>query len=426
MGINQLTAFGTNPPARTFFVTNNAGQQQSTSLTGGALTLTLPASNTAGTTSRAFTIPAGNWIVQAGQYSNVQIWDQQSYFWRYLTAFDQIPYFVSSDGTNARIINTTGGVVGAVVTNVGTANTAVPNGFYGYDKYNNFVVIQNGTANTALSTATAPVSATTTQGGLLNVFIGGSISTTITVVNGTTASSGYTQAPQVIVVPPANQGAQPYIPATVKAVLTGGAISSLTVINQGAGYVAAPTLQIVNAPGDTTGALNTTTFTLTLVNTNQLAAVTVAFPGNQTYTSAPTITMSGTQTITSAAATAICNLVVTAVAANAAGAGYGTSIPWIPVWSGGGVTATQAATATNPAIQTQLINPPLAPLFTVTTSAGGVPAAPAAISFNGYGYATTPVLKALQGAGNSTYQTTDATWTVTMGGIDDTVFLTAL
>ena len=414
MGINQLGAFGIAPSPRTVFVANNGGQQQQVSLTGGALAFSLSA-------TRNMIVPAGNWVVQAGQYSNLQVWDQQSYLWRYLSGYDQVPYMMSSDGTNYRIANTTGTVIGAVVTNRGTANTGVPNGFYGYNQALQFVTIVNGVTTTGLTTSTATISATTTGGALLNVFVGGSINTSITVVDGTSPSTGYTSAPEVIVVPPANQGSQPFIPATCKAVLTGSKITGITVINQGAGYVAAPSLLIVNQPGDTTGAIGTTTFTIALTNQNQLAAITVASGGTTAggITSVPTITMSGTTTITSAAATALMNFSIVSLAINAVGAAYGNAQPTLTV--AGNSAAFPTTTNTNPAIELDLVPNLVQPVVQAFSAAGGsMTATTATVLFGGYGFTSVPqaVVQSLL-----TIPTTQATWTVTTGGNDDTIYL---
>lgn len=415
MGINQLGAFGIAPSPRTVFVANNGGQQQQVSLTGGSLPFTLSA-------TRNLIIPAGNWIMQTGQYSNTQMWDQQSYMWRTLSGFDQGPYMISSDGTNYRVANTTGCVIGAVVTNRGTANTGVPNGFYGYNYSGTFVQIVNGVTTTGLTTATATVSATTTGGATLNVFIGGSINTSITVTDGTSPSTGYVSPPEVIVVPPSNQGNQPFIPATCKAVLTGSKITGITVINQGAGYVAVPTLLIVNQPTDTAGALGTTTFTLTLTNQNQLAAVTVANGGTTVggIATVPTITMSGTTTITSAAATALMNFSIVSVALNAAGGAYGNTQPTFTIAGNSALLPT--TTNTNPAIETLLIPNPVQPVIQAFSAAGGTMTSGSTptVLFGGWGFVTVPQANVQS---LLTIPTSYATWTVTAGGNDDTIFL---
>ena len=415
MGINNLSAFGNAISGRGLAVANNAGQQQQVNTTGGPITFDLESTKTQ-------IIPAGNFMVQAGSYSNVQVWDNQSYLWRFLTPFDNVPYIVSSDGTNYRVANTTGQVIGAVVTNKGTANTGVPNGFYGYNYAGSFVQIVNGVTTTGLTTGssgTALLSATTTGGTTLNTWIGGAV-TSVTYTAGTTANTGFVVPPQLIVVPPASQGNQPFLPCTLKAVLTGAASSSVVVVNQGAGYVAAPTILVVNAPGDTTGVMNSSTLTAVLGLANQVAAVTVANGGTTVggLTSVPTITFNGTYPA-SAAAAALCNFSVVSLAMNSAGAAYGTSLPVTTNFVNG--SAVPATTNTQPAVELGLLPMVQQPNVVLSSAAGGTLTATPTVLYGGYGFYSPPV--ASISATGSTVPTTLATFTVTTGGNTDTIYL---
>ena len=410
MGINQLGYFGIAPSPRTVFVNSNGGQQQQVSLTGGPLQFPLKP-------TQALHVPQGNWLVQAGQYSNLQQWDQTSYMWRFLSGFDQVPYMLSSDGSNTQIVNTSGGVIGAVVTNKGAAISASYNGFYGYNQALQFVQIINGQITTTLSTATAPVAATTTGGALLNVFIGGSISTSVTITNGGT---GFAEAPNLIVVPPTNQGAQPYIPATVTCTISGGVINAVTVVNQGAGYVAAPTILVTNQEGDTLGSYSSVVLTTTLTNVGQVSAVTVASPGTAQFTSVPSITFTGTAPPGSAAATPLMNFAITAVTLNAAGGAYGATQPTVTVAGNSALLPT--ATNTNPAIETNLIPTPVQPVIQAFSAAGGTMTAGSTptVLFGGYGFVNVPQANVQS---LLTIPTSYATWTVTAGGITDNIYL---
>jgi hypothetical protein len=408
MGINQLGAFGIQPSSRSSFVNSNSGQQQQIQTYGGPLTFNLKP-------TQAVHVPAGNWLVQAGQYSDVQQWDQQAYLWRFLSGFNQIPYMVSSDGSNLQVVNTTGGVIGAVVTNRGTAGTNI-NGFYGYNQNLQFVQIQNGVTTTGLAPATALVGATTTGGALLNCFVGGSVST-IT-VGGT--NTGFTEAPSLIIVPPSNQGSQPFIPATATCVLSGSAIGTVTVTNQGAGYVAAPTVIVVPQESDTANSFSGVTFTVTLTNVNQLSAVTVASPGTAAVATVPTITITGTAFPASAAATALMNFSIVSVALNAAGGAYGATQPTVTVAANSALMPT--ATNTNPAIELNLVPTIVQPVIQAFSAAGGTMTAGSTptVLFGGYGFTNT-----IQANVQSTLTipTTYATWTVTSGGNTDVIYL---
>ena len=413
MGINNLSAFGNAIGGRGLAVANNAGQQQQVNTTGGPISFDLEP-------TKAQIIPAGNFMVQAGLYSCVQVWDNQSYMWRLLSTMDNAPTMISSDGTNYRVANTTGQVIGAVVTNKGTANTGVPNGFYGYNYAGSFVQIQGGVTTTGLTTATATIIATTTGGATLNTWIGGAV-TSVTYTAGTTANTGFVVPPQLIVVPPASQGNQPFLPCTLKAVLTGSAISSVVVVNQGAGYVAAPTILVVNAPGDVTGVMNSSTLTAVLGLANQLAAITVANGGTTVggITSVPTITMSGTTTITSAAATALMNLSVVSLAMSGAGAAYGTSLPVTSTFVNG--SALPATTNTQPAVELGILPILMQPNVVLSSAAGGTITATPTVLYGGSGFYSPPV--ASISATGTTVPTTLATYTVTTGGNNDTIYM---
>jgi hypothetical protein len=409
MGINQLGAFGINPSPRAFFVNSNAGQQQQVQTNGGPFQFMLKP-------TQAVHVPAGNWLVQAGQYSNLQQWDSSSYLWRFLSGFDQVPYMVSSDGSNLQVVNTSGGVIGAIVTNKGSA-VGTTNGFYGYNQALQFVQIQGNQITTGLTPATAVCGVTTTGGALMNVFIGGSVNTSVTITNG---GSGFAEAPTLVVVPPTTQGVQPYIPATATCTIAGGVINAVTITNQGAGYVAAPTILVVPQEGDTLSAWSTTVLTTTLTNVNQVSAVTVASPGTAQFTSVPTLTFTGTNPPTSAAATALMNFSITAVTLNAAGGAYGATQPTITIAANSTLVPTN--TNTNPAIEQNLIPTPVQPVIQAFSAAGGTMTAGSTptVLFGGYGYYSVPQANVQS---TLTIPTSYATWTVTAGGNSDNIYL---
>ena len=236
-------------------------------------------------------LPSGQYLVLPGKYTFLQFYDPVSMTWRnFSSPWQGQPFPIYSDGFNYRLANMTGCVVGGIVTNGGTANTA-KNGFWA-----------------AGSSSTTGVTCTTTAGGnapagtaLFNTIVGGSINTTITVTAG---GSGYVIPPLVFIDPPPAGGLQ----ATAVAVLTAGAISSFTVINAGAGYASAPNVTIravANDPG--TGGVGTAI--LDTAQAGKLIAVTMAGFGGG-YAAVPTITTTG---LTAAAVTAVtCLAVITA------------------------------------------------------------------------------------------------------------------
>jgi hypothetical protein len=230
-------------------------------------------------------LPAGQYLVQMGRYTVMQWYDPVSTTWRNFgtAAPVGVPFPMTSDGYNYRLMNLTGCVVGGVVTNAGTANTA-KNGFWAAGS-------SSSTGCIATTTAGGNAPALTAQ---FNTIVGGAVSTTVTVTAG---GSGYTIPPLVKFDPPPLGGLQ----ATGYAVLTAGAVSSFVVTNQGAGYTSVPAVTVTAVAGDTgTGCVGTATLDST--NQGKLVAVTMASFGGG-YASVPTVTQAG---ITNAAITAVC------------------------------------------------------------------------------------------------------------------------
>lgn len=281
---------------------------------------------------QAYNIPNGNWIVKPGPYTFLQYYDPVAMTWRNFDGpFNNLCTITVGDGTNYRLFNPTGTVVGAVVTNGGTANTA-KNGIWA-----------------AGSDSVTGVTATTTAGGAapagtasFNCIVGGAVSTTVTVTAG---GSGYTRPPIVQFSQPAPGGLQ----ATGYAVLTAGVVTSIVVTNQGGGYSRAPTVTLLNSPMDTTGAGATATAALDATNDGKLVAVTMA-DGGAGYVAVPTITIAGLAG--APAATAImCFTVVTATTV-AGGTNYtnGAQLKYVADKTAG------TNTTTNPAYTTGLYN----------------------------------------------------------------------
>lgn len=302
-----------------------------------------------------YAVPSGQFQVLPGPYTFLQWFDPITYTWRTLTTPTQSAgAIVSSDGSNWRLANITGGMVGAVVTTGGTGYT---NGIY----YNAAGPAIPG-ATLQAGTAAAPSIVMSAGGGSVlakaNLVVGGAINTTVTI---TTAGAGYSRPPILQISAPPAGG----VPATAVCALTAGAISSVTVTNQGAGYRTAPTITVVpwpNDPAPTTAAVLTVNATLAL--TGQVVAITMADNGAG-MTSVPTFTFSPASTT---AATAImCFSITTGVAqTNASNMGTGNI-----GWAVGALTA-GSSTSTNPAITTgQFVPRPAYTAFN-TTAGGGV------------------------------------------------------
>jgi hypothetical protein len=272
-------------------------------------------------------LPNGQYMVMPGKYTFLQWYDPVSMTWKNMQGTaQQTPYVLMSDGYNYRLMNPTGCVVGAVVTNGGTANTA-KNGFWA-----------------AGSSSTPGVVATTTGTATFNAIVGGVVTTTAPTI--VTGGQNYVLPPLVTFSNPPAGG----LVATGYATLTSGAVSSITITNQGAGYASAPTITLTAVAGDNGTGATATTVLDTTTNTGKLVALTMANWGSA-YTAVPTITIAGLAG--SPAATAImCFAVTTATTVTAASGGAnGSQLSYV------GQKTAGASITTNPDYTTGLFTP---------------------------------------------------------------------
>ena len=355
-----------------------------------------------------YVIPSGQYLVTPGKYTFMQQWDASIYNWRTMgTPAQSDPTVVSADGFNKRLMNLTGTVVGAVITNAGTGYT---NGIY----YPSGVLGPNGQTGIAgnpnavlqAGTAAAP-SVTAAAGGGTNlaqgiVIVGGAINATITI---TTAGTLYTYPPTLVLSNPPAGG----WPATATCTLTAGAIGSVTVTNQGAGYTAAPTVTVVRHPLDITGSGAVLTVNATLVGSGTITGI--SFPINGAgHTSVPALTFSPASTT---AATAIMCWTATTVTWTGASNGGNGNFGLI----GSTVTA-GAATLTNPDYTTNLFTP--RPGFTAFSTTAG----PTTTVINDGGLHQTVPNAVLVSNSNGTISGATTT-TIAQGGIADTSIIIA-
>ena len=308
----------------------------------GARGTNWPATPIALASGQVYTVPSGQYSVKLGPYTAIQQFDGTSQTWRTNDTTTQSGQtLISSDGYNTRLMNLTGTVVGAVITNAGSGYT---NGIY--------------TPAQQLGTVAAPSVTFAAGGGTVtatgNVIVGGAINSTITI---TTAGTNYTKAPIIVISAPPAGG----VPATATCTISGGAINAVTVTNQGAGYTVAPTVTVVNANGDTTGSGAVLTVNSTLVGSGTITAITMANNGAG-MTSVPAITFSPASTT---AATAVMCLTMTGIS-GASGVGY-TNAAVAPLYATSNVTA-GTATLTNPNISTGIFTPRAAYGYATNTS----------------------------------------------------------
>jgi hypothetical protein len=202
------------------------------------------------------------------------------------------PIFISCDGTNYRVANTTGCPVGAIITN---GLGGITNGF-----------------NTVTLTPTA-------GGSTWNTIVGGGLPSGLISI---TAAGTYSIRPQVIFTPSLSQGSTPYIIPTGVAVLSSNTITSVTVLSRGAGMVSPPSITVIPAPNDTIanvgGAVLTPPQSLT---TGVLHAAWPNYYGTA-LTVAPTFTFTPASSLS---ATAIMNFTATGISVVTAGASLGAS-----------------------------------------------------------------------------------------------------
>jgi len=363
------------------------------SYTGGSNAIPLPAGT-------AFIVPPGKWVVDGGPYAFVQFFDPITLLWR--TCAQQTPddsTIIVSDGANVRIANLTGCVVGAVITNAGTGLT-------------------NGIGGTVTATPSA-------GGSTWRVIVGGAVNTSVTLP--TFKGANYTYPPAVIVSPPPPGG----IPCTAKAVISAGALTSITVTNQGAGYASPPTFTFVSDPKDPNNPANVAlggvlptnpinpilTATATLTGSGTVTALVVVDPGNP-LTATPTFTFSPASTI---AATAVMNYTVTSITVTAGGAAYGNAQQYMLFGSNPAIT-TATPIYTNPAIEKGITQPRM-PLLTGPSTAGGAIQTTGLVVVDaGLGLQVSGGTMGVIPAGNS-LPTTIAQATAIVGGTDDSFVL---
>lgn len=325
---------------------------------------------------RTWTIPAGTYSVTPGPVTFVQHKDPISGLWRVFGAWGNQTRYLNSDGVNFRLANLTGCMVGALLTNKGSAYTSAP---------------------AATASAGSPT--------LLSI-----LSPSVSTITITTAGSGYTYPPILIVDPPPAGGIQ----ATLIATISAGAVNAVTIINEGAGYSAGiPAIRVITDPRDTSTAIVSAVLTGTLTAAGTVKAVVVTDPGAP-QTAVATIAFAGGGG-SSAAATAIYCFAVTDFTVGAGGVAYGNAQPSLVIGYGGIVAGTAANT--NPAIEKGIFQTRPAIINAFSDAGGAIITTNEVISDPGLSQ-NVPLLAVI--AGGSGLATTVAQLTAVVGGITDT------
>lgn len=329
-----------------------------------------------------YNLPYGNFLIKPGAQSCVQWDDDFSGLWHsFDTGAVNSPLYVFSDGTNYRVINLSGTIIGANITTPGTAYT------------------QAGTTVTFAAPVTGGVTATATP------IIGGSLTFTVT-----TAGTGYTNPILVIDNPVLCGGTvEMCIPAQAVANLTIGTISSITVQFAGAGYVTIPNVTILDPTG--TGAVITAAIANGTPTSGGLTGLIMNNYGSLydgTHIPAITITCSGSSG--TAAATALPWMALTGVTIAGTNTGYSASVIGITSLDDG--TSAPVNIFGDPVLARKA-------QFTCTESAGVLQAA--VIGDAGGGFQTVPLAKQV---GNATADgSVNANFTAVVGGVVNTALI---
>lgn len=318
-----------------------------------------------------------------GKYTVLQAYDPIQLRWGSIGAPGDgatAQYYFLDGTTNYRLANQTGSAVGALLTNGGTGYTSAP-------------------------TVTASAG-----GSIWRAIVGGAVNTTVTITNG---GLNYTYPPIVVFAAPPAGGIQ----ATGICALTGGVVSSVTVTNQGAGYVGgAPVISFINDPRE--GVNNVTTgynaaAIATLTGAGTVTGLVCVDHGQGSLAALPTLAFSGGGGASAAATTIMC-WTITAYAAGTAGAGLAGTVARI---SAEDAFPTTAAAYVNPSTQSQLVVTRSADIKAPISGAGIT--ATGQIIYDGGIYTSSPTPLVIPTA---SIVTTAPIVTFTLGGVTDTSY----
>lgn len=342
-------------------------------------------------------VPPGTWLISPGLYSQVQVLDPVSGTWRpYSTATVAEPISINSDGINYRVINPTGFPIGAIVTNGGTGFTAVP-------------------------TVAASIGASTWQ-----AIVGGSVGS----INIVAASSGinFSVPPIVSIAAPPSPG----VPASAVANISGGTITSFTIINPGAGYTSAPVVTIVPQNSDlnamsTTVKVTNASALASLSGVGQITALLMTNEGSNPLSVAPALTFTGGGG-SAAAATAVMAFTITGWSITTGGSAPPGAGGTFQMQTSGGAIQALTSGLTSPAssvvLGANLLIPRQAQIVAVVSGAGGTlsvltGSAQAASSgiIDGGLFTTVPTIYA---------PGTNGVYAAVVGGASDTIFVQPL
>lgn len=164
--------------------------------------------------------PPGNYLTSLGGQTVMQWWDPINSNWRNLGLPGSQMVPIQTDGYNFRLINLSGVVIGASITNVGSGGV------------NGIGPTQTGST---LAVAAPGGNAQTAKG---YVIVGGSLPA----LNVAQGGSAFVVPPLILIDPPPAGGIQA---TAVSTITTAGVLTSATLVNPGAGYTALPNVYVV-------------------------------------------------------------------------------------------------------------------------------------------------------------------------------------
>ena len=209
-------------------------------------------------------------------------------------------------------------------------------------------------------------------------------------------------------------------------VLTSGAITTVVVTNQGAGYTTAPTITVVPHPLDTTATGAALTATIDTTNfSGRITALTLA-EGGSAYAAVPTISFS-TSAGSSGAATVVACLSATAISAVSGGSANLTDNTAAFTIQSQVLATSKTNAPVNPAIEGGLFTP--RPGYGTITTSSGVASAMTIVDGGlhelvGSTTTLTRIVPAFQWT--TAAPTSTPTGTLALGGNIDTILLTPL
>lgn len=323
----------------------------------------------------SYLIPAGSWSINTGLYGTVERFDPVTGMWRKAGDQGRGQAVVIADGVNERVVNRTGCAAAALLTNAGSGYTS------------------------------APAVAASAGGSQWTAVMGSLVNTTVTIATG---GQSYTYPPIAIISAPSFPGIQ----ATATCAISAGALSAVTITDQGGGYTAVPTISLINDPRDTTG-FNASAI-LSLTGSGTVNGLILNDHGNP-LTAVPTLSFTGGGGA-SAAATVVMDLSLTGYTVGTAGVALVAPVQLV------GIPQPTAGSPayTNPAIQTGAVNMRQGSI-TGALSAGALTATGLLVVDGGH-YETVPSLLVLQ----SGIATTAPVATATVGGNTASIVMLAV